>query len=132
MRSLLGDFFDSDGSDASCHIDIDELFRGRILPGNQHVAEQYRKWFIALKISCNQHGVPQAKRLFLARVTDLNHVADLANHGGLVLFSFLLQEALESGRVIEVILDGILSDRKSTRLNSSHMSISYAVFCLKK
>src|SRR5690242_20896047 len=29
---------------------------------------------------------------------------------------------------------GILEaqDRKSTRLNSSHMSISYAVFCLKK
>src|SRR4051812_49820376 len=27
---------------------------------------------------------------------------------------------------------GIRRDRKSTRLNSSHMSISYAVFCLKK
>src|SRR5438477_6572002 len=27
---------------------------------------------------------------------------------------------------------GIYQDRKSTRLNSSHMSISYAVFCLKK
>src|SRR5699024_11914419 len=26
----------------------------------------------------------------------------------------------------------ILGDRKSTRLNSSHVSISYAVFCLKK
>src|SRR5438477_7128865 len=26
----------------------------------------------------------------------------------------------------------IYQDRKSTRLNSSHMSISYAVFCLKK
>src|SRR5689334_25419993 len=26
----------------------------------------------------------------------------------------------------------IRSDRKSTRLNSSHSSISYAVFCLKK
>src|SRR5437667_1787978 len=25
-----------------------------------------------------------------------------------------------------------LSDRKSTRLNSSHITISYAVFCLKK
>src|SRR5699024_11743914 len=25
-----------------------------------------------------------------------------------------------------------MSDRKSTRLNSSHVSISYAVFCLKK
>src|SRR5699024_12077422 len=26
----------------------------------------------------------------------------------------------------------IIGDRKSTRLNSSHVSISYAVFCLKK
>src|SRR5690242_21397209 len=26
----------------------------------------------------------------------------------------------------------VATDRKSTRLNSSHMSISYAVFCLKK
>src|SRR3712207_7712072 len=27
---------------------------------------------------------------------------------------------------------GIQQDRKSTRLNSSHANISYAVFCLKK
>src|SRR2546430_7101969 len=27
---------------------------------------------------------------------------------------------------------GLSSDRKSTRLNSSHSQISYAVFCLKK
>src|SRR5258707_4044978 len=27
---------------------------------------------------------------------------------------------------------GLLGDRKSTRLNSSHANISYAVFCLKK
>src|SRR5699024_11425216 len=27
---------------------------------------------------------------------------------------------------------GVYGDRKSTRLNSSHVSISYAVFCLKK
>src|SRR5689334_24080319 len=27
---------------------------------------------------------------------------------------------------------GVEEDRKSTRLNSSHSSISYAVFCLKK
>src|SRR5689334_23480463 len=30
------------------------------------------------------------------------------------------------------VLAGALEDRKSTRLNSSHSSISYAVFCLKK
>src|SRR5262245_4232544 len=30
------------------------------------------------------------------------------------------------------IAEGGLGDRKSTRLNSSHLGISYAVFCLKK
>src|SRR5690606_41363822 len=29
-------------------------------------------------------------------------------------------------------LDTSIEDRKSTRLNSSHVKISYAVFCLKK
>src|SRR5256885_4861066 len=29
-------------------------------------------------------------------------------------------------------VEGYLIDRKSTRLNSSHLVISYAVFCLKK
>src|SRR5207253_8074996 len=29
-------------------------------------------------------------------------------------------------------LNYVLRDRKSTRLNSSHVAISYAVFCLKK
>src|SRR5437867_8777763 len=36
---------------------------------------------------------------------------------------------LGGGRVLEVLKEG---DRKSTRLNSSHRTISYAVFCLKK
>src|SRR2546430_5917460 len=37
---------------------------------------------------------------------------------------------LEGGVVgADVLVDG---DRKSTRLNSSHSQISYAVFCLKK
>src|SRR5437868_8091188 len=31
-----------------------------------------------------------------------------------------------------VLEDVVRLDRKSTRLNSSHVSISYAVFCLKK
>src|SRR3989344_6778692 len=32
----------------------------------------------------------------------------------------------------ELLLKSAKTDRKSTRLNSSHMPISYAVFCLKK
>src|SRR3712207_1852274 len=35
-------------------------------------------------------------------------------------------------RAVLVELDRGLGDRKSTRLNSSHANISYAVFCLKK
>src|SRR2546426_5590053 len=34
--------------------------------------------------------------------------------------------------VTEEELGNVLADRKSTRLNSSHLVISYAVFCLKK
>src|SRR5256885_6815118 len=32
----------------------------------------------------------------------------------------------------KVVADAFTGDRKSTRLNSSHLVISYAVFCLKK
>src|SRR5690606_41205076 len=35
-------------------------------------------------------------------------------------------------RMVICIPSGITEDRKSTRLNSSHVKISYAVFCLKK
>src|SRR6267142_1853606 len=35
-------------------------------------------------------------------------------------------------RPCAVCMPAEYGDRKSTRLNSSHMSISYAVFCLKK
>src|SRR5437773_6805360 len=35
-----------------------------------------------------------------------------------------------NGRRVELVIED--KDRKSTRLNSSHITISYAVFCLKK
>src|SRR5256885_12127212 len=41
----------------------------------------------------------------------------------------------ESGERLRTMAGGpvyLLRDRKSTRLNSSHLVISYAVFCLKK
>src|SRR5690625_6588415 len=39
----------------------------------------------------------------------------------------------EVGKLLEAMKDRMMMrDRKSTRLNSSHVAISYAVFCLKK
>src|SRR5207302_10915587 len=44
-----------------------------------------------------------------------------------LLFSATIADNIRYGR-----LDAEMEDRKSTRLNSSHVKISYAVFCLKK
>src|SRR2546430_9225654 len=45
--------------------------------------------------------------------------------------SFLLRPVAVTGDPTRDI-DAVTQDRKSTRLNSSHSQISYAVFCLKK
>src|SRR5690554_7070360 len=52
---------------------------------------------------------------------------------GYSLASEIAKEAYRTGRpVIDVAEERSGLDRKSTRLNSSHVRISYAVFCLKK
>src|SRR2546429_1574625 len=43
-----------------------------------------------------------------------------------------LEQNYRSTQVILDAANGVIADRKSTRLNSSHGYISYAVFCLKK
>src|SRR2546422_2271587 len=51
------------------------------------------------------------------------------------LFRSPVQVAGQRGRVardVDQSVHGLPRDRKSTRLNSSHGYISYAVFCLKK
>src|SRR5690348_17721395 len=50
----------------------------------------------------------------------------------LLMECMVILEAIMVYTVILVIMEFMVQDRKSTRLNSSHPSISYAVFCLKK
>src|SRR3712207_6880492 len=59
------------------------------------------------------------------RIT-LGIVADLFEHGGIYHPG---SKHLEPSRPFAHLA---VRDRKSTRLNSSHANISYAVFCLKK
>src|SRR3712207_7782182 len=51
--------------------------------------------------------------------------------GKTVIVSLIVGSLAAEG-VPVVALDADPTDRKSTRLNSSHANISYAVFCLKK
>src|SRR5690606_41823260 len=59
----------------------------------------------------------------------------LGDHGVKVRY---LHSDIDTVERVEIIRDlrigafDVLVDRKSTRLNSSHVKISYAVFCLKK
>src|SRR3712207_8263276 len=46
--------------------------------------------------------------------------------------AFVAPRELASGRALDAATAYRSGDRKSTRLNSSHANISYAVFCLKK
>src|SRR5690349_5798237 len=63
-------------------------------------------------------------------------------HGGLTHIAFNMLALWMFGGPIERLFGSrpfavyyfvcVIGDRKSTRLNSSHVEISYAVFCLKK
>src|SRR5258708_30089684 len=46
--------------------------------------------------------------------------------------AYRVKESLKQLLQPSTIFETFLEDRKSTRLNSSHQIISYAVFCLKK
>src|SRR5256885_162051 len=74
---------------------------------------------------------PDERRLYVAntRWAQYIHVLELDAGGALVrrrIFADMSSDETDG------VPDGMKVDRKSTRLNSSHLVISYAVFCLKK
>src|SRR5690606_40623378 len=72
---------------------------------------------------------PPTSTLFpYRRSSDLHHV-DRRLH---LVEPVLQAPPHRGGAVVEPLPEDLLQDRKSTRLNSSHVKISYAVFCLKK
>src|SRR3712207_7586929 len=78
-----------------------------------------------------------ASLLILLVAMQIKKPLDFAVFPSLILIATLFRLALNVSSTRLVLTDGyagkvIEADRKSTRLNSSHANISYAVFCLKK
>src|SRR5258708_23132927 len=88
---------------------------------------------------------PAVKRITIRWKLDLilfesakSHFFDTSSWGEFCDVTLTLKQALQPDRGGWVKIDdyrcrqAFRQDRKSTRLNSSHQIISYAVFCLKK
>src|SRR3712207_8220953 len=84
------------------------LFRSQLLDG-------VRLLLLAPTLSTD------SREAFLAEMGDRLAVANIP----VLTLSTTIREALSDG-------PAFIPDRKSTRLNSSHANISYAVFCLNK
>src|SRR5690606_40304013 len=66
-------------------------------------------------------------------VAEWGRVDVLVSNAGIQIVNKLTDFSLADWKkMLAIHLDGAFLDRKSTRLNSSHVKISYAVFCLKK
>src|SRR5258707_11675401 len=72
----------------------------------------------------------------LFRSTDSSQTGDVPAYyvyeGGSVVATSMGTSVTVSSLTASTSYKFTVSDRKSTRLNSSHANISYAVFCLKK
>src|SRR5438045_5366644 len=68
--------------------------------------------------------------IFFFNATATTEIYTLSLHDALPIFDRNHEHEREQCRRLHA--DQERRDRKSTRLNSSHLGISYAVFCLKK
>src|SRR5471032_1281066 len=69
---------------------------------------------------------------FFFNDTATTEIYTLSLHDALPILWHRLFRAAQYGPIARRLDQAAAEDRKSTRLNSSHIKISYAVFCLKK
>src|SRR5436305_10343582 len=112
---------------------LDQTFsKPRSLGKEADAARVHIEWRQLKNRTVNDPQVQAAKAYAQAARTDLEKRNRLRNYYNIY---YERMSALATTPEIKLALEGLKSshqDRKSTRLNSSHVRISYAVFCLKK
>src|SRR5438876_8237598 len=89
----------------------------------------------ATRPNVSNHGSQARGELVLGVQVPLRHIVALGAGVRVGLTQFVGRERRQNAVKKRMCCYAVAcrrSDRKSTRLNSSHPSISYAVFCLKK
>src|SRR6266496_6469117 len=87
----------------------------------------------SMNASCGMLILPMLFFCFFFTVPATTEIYTLSLHDALPISRHLAQHAHRQPRAGERLTpEHVARDRKSTRLNSSHVEISYAVFCLKK
>src|SRR3989442_11915030 len=73
----------------------------------------------------------QRVQIFKPAIDERYAANEIVSHSGLGIPS---DNVFKAAEILEKLSPRteVIGDRKSTRLNSSHVRISYAVFCLKK
>src|SRR5690348_17640390 len=120
MKVLIIDT-DSQGSVASILNLKPENYLYNFLVNNQAFRDCIVEAIPNVHVMCSNRRTVEAEAVFMGvtgREMAFDNVFPLEDH----LYDVVLLDVAPS----------ITLDRKSTRLNSSHPSISYAVFCLKK
>src|SRR5437773_9706390 len=107
--------------------DIGSAFMGPLLANQQFLASQQEMGLRQQQFAQNQKLMPAelAQRLASTRLTTAEAGKMEAEIAGEKKAAELMAQGLGSG-----VPGSGAEDRKSTRLNSSHITISYAVFCL--
>src|SRR5699024_11350506 len=95
--------------------------------------------FPSYGVHLNRHSFPtrRSSDLFTSQLTAIWKLINAYRKIGPAIVRDIALYTNESEDFVSAIILYVLPqfeglDRKSTRLNSSHVSISYAVFCLKK
>src|SRR4051812_45789335 len=117
------------------HVVAPETPKGKAADKFKELAEKYTNGRVKVEVYPNSQLYRDKEEVEALQLGAVQMLApSLAKFGPLGAREFEVFDLpfiLPDKAALRRVTDGC-RDRKSTRLNSSHMSISYAVFCLKK